>query len=80
MKKLVKLATAAACTLGVSFSAMAYIPAPGDCNGWLRLLNHCEARGTGTIYHFTCAEVYYTWQDCVAGNNFRSVELGRKEG
>lgn len=66
MKKVMHLAFAAACTCAVSFSSFAGIPGPGDCDGWLRVLQNCES-GNGPTYGMTCYEIYNVWQDCRAG-------------
>lgn len=78
MKKFMKLALACVATCTVSFSSFAGIPGYGDCDGWLNLLNRCEANPDGFYYGRTCSELYYTWQDCKAGQyNANSFVIGK---
>lgn len=79
MKKLMQLALAAVCTCAVSFSSVAGIPGYRDCDGWLQLLNRCEANAPGPYYGMTCSEIYYTWRDCKADSRYLSSVMVGKE-
>jgi hypothetical protein len=78
MKKFIKFALAAVCTCAVSFSSFARIPADGDCDAWLDLLNRCEANPGGFYYGYTCSELYYTWQDCRNDNGNWLTVVGKE--
>ena len=65
MKQLKKLCFVVLATVSAGSSA----GIPGDCDGWLDMLNRCEANPSGYYYGMTCAQIYYTWRDCRDNEN-----------